>query len=114
MKKINVEINLYKYEELETEAKLKAFEEEKYFLECNPSDYETEDENRNIIKKYDNMEKWTEKEIKEYVEDSININDYLFFENGEIANVTHYTGKHEKAGTTEFQIMDSDTILIKL
>jgi hypothetical protein len=102
MKTIKTEIKLYSYDELSEESKNKAFEEHKYFLECNPSDYETEDENGNIMKKYDNMDEWTEADIKEYVQDSININEYLFFESGEMANITHFTGKHEKAGTTEF------------
>ena len=100
-----IEINLYSYDELNEEAKNKAFNEHKYFLECNPQTYEDEDEDGNIITKYDNMDEWTQEDIKEYVEDSININKYLYFENGEMANITHFTGKHEKAGTTEFYFL---------
>lgn len=88
MKKIKIELELFKYDELEGEAKKKAFDEHYIFLSSIPYDYETEDE------------------IKEYVEDSITINEYLFFKNGEMADITHYTGKHPKEGKTELKIFN--------
>jgi uncharacterized protein YtpQ (UPF0354 family) len=98
MKTIKTEIKLYEYSELNKEAKERAFNEHEEFLRENPATYE----NGEIIEKYDNMDEWALNEIKEYVEDSINANEYLFFESGEMANITHFTGKHEKAGKTEF------------
>jgi hypothetical protein len=102
MKTIQTEIKLYEYEELSKDAKDKAFAEHEDFLRWHPAEYEEEDEAGNIITKYDNMDEWIEEEIKEHVEESIRINEYLFFENGEMAHITHFVGEHEKAGTTEF------------
>jgi len=102
MKTIQIEIKLYSYNELSEKGKEKAFNEHENFLRDNPLTYETEDENGNIIIKYDNMDEWTQKDIKDYVEESININEYLFFESGDMAHVVHFTGKHEKAGKIEF------------
>lgn len=107
MHTIKTEIKLYTYNELSERAKRKAFEEHEYFLRCNPQTYEDDEGNE----KYDNMDEWTEKDIKEYVEDSININKYLFFESGKIAHITHFTGEHEKAGTTEFYFNGETYIL---
>jgi hypothetical protein len=107
MKTIKTEINLYSYDELNEESKNKAFKEHKYFLESNPSQYEDE----NGVMQYNNMNEWTQEDIKEYVEDSINANEYLFFENGEMAHITHFTGKHEKAGTIEFYLNGKTYIL---
>ena len=111
MIKIKIEIKLYKYDELKKDAKKLAFETQEYFLRCNPSTYEDEDEEGNIIEKYDNMEEWKEEDIKEYVEESLRINNYLFFEDGEQAHITHFTGKHKKAGTTEFYFLGKTYIL---
>jgi len=36
------------------------------------------------------------------IEESILINEYWFFENGVMADCVTYTGKHKKAGITEF------------
>lgn len=38
---------------------------------------------------------------EEAVKETIEANEYLFYADGELANVTHYCGKHEKAGITE-------------
>ena len=82
MIKVNVKIGLYLYSELEGEAKEKAFNEHEDFL--------------NSVSEISHPDD---------VEDSINANEYLFFENGELANCTTYTGKHEKAGITEFKFL---------
>ena len=97
-------INLYEYDELNEEAKNKAFEEHEIFLRENPSIYEDEDENGDIIEKYNNMDEWTLQEIKEYVEHSIRINEYLFYSTGELARTLYYTGKHERAGECVLKI----------
>jgi hypothetical protein len=93
MKTIKAEINLYSYEELKEEAKEKAFNEHKEFLDNLGEEYENE--KGELIKEY------REHEFEE-VEESLRINEYLFFENGEMAHIIHFTGKHKKAGTTEF------------
>jgi len=85
MKTIQIEIKLYSYNELSEKGKEKAF-----------------NEHENFLREYDNMDEWTQKDIKDYVEESININEYLFFESGDMAHVVHFTGKHEKAGKIEF------------
>lgn len=75
-------ISLYSFNELTAEAQEKAINEQAIFLT------ETNEEYENIT--------------REEVINSILINDYLFFEDGEMAHITHYTGKHEKTGKTEF------------
>ncbi len=97
MKKIKAEIKLYQYDELNEKGKEKAFDEHKEFLDGTEEEYENE--NGEMIKEFIEHD-------KESVEDSIIINEYLFFENGEMADTITYTGKHEKAGTTEFKFMD--------
>jgi len=99
MKTIKIKISLYEYKELTGEAKEKAFEDQRIFLYNNPQEYE----DKNGLMKLDNMDEWTEENIKEYVEDCINANEYLYFVTGEMADTIHYFGKHEKAGITEFK-----------
>lgn len=111
MKIINIELKLYKYDELNEKAKAKAFEEHLDFLSSFPYEYEDEDEKGNIIKKEECILDWNDEELKEYVEDSILVNSYWFFENGEKAHTTHFTGKHEKAGTTELYLNGKTYIL---
>ena len=107
METIKTEIKLYEYDELNEEAKEKAFNTHLDFLYSNPKDYEDEDGNI----KYDDYETYTEKELKEEVETSIEINKYLFFENGEMADIILFSGKHKKAGITEFYFHGKTYIL---
>jgi len=93
MKTIQTEIKLYSYDELKGDSKEKAFESHFNFLCDNPTEYENE---------MGEMVYSEEEPIKEDVEDSIRINEYWFFENGEMADCVTYTGKHKKAGITEF------------
>jgi restriction endonuclease S subunit len=102
MKTIKTEINLYSYDELKEKAKDKAFIEHEDFL--NQLGEEFENEEGVLIKEY-------VKHDKEEVEDSLRINEYLFFESGEIAHIMHFTGEHEKAGTTKFYFNDKVYIL---
>jgi len=83
-----MKIKLYKYDELGDYAKDRAFYEHRSFLISNPSEYE--DENGNI-KYFDEL--YYNKEV---VEESIRINEYLFFYNGDMANITQFTGKNKK------------------
>ena len=110
MKKINVEIALYKLNELSEAAKTRAIEEHRSFLleiMC-PDDFISGDE------KYDTEEQLQETYEREYeyvslnddpVIESIEVNDYYFFSNGELADCTTYCGSHPKAGTTELKFM---------
>lgn len=88
MKQIKIELELYKYNELNNIAKEKAFRNHFDFL------IGFADEEQEIIH-------LTEEQQKEYVEKSININEYYFFYNGDLAECITYCGKHEKAGITE-------------
>ena len=94
MKTIKAEIKLYSYDELNESGKIKAFNEHKDFMDSLEEEYENEK---------GEMDKEFMEHDKESVEDSINANEYLFFENGEMADCVTYTGKHEKAGTTDFK-----------
>tara|TARA_R100001530_G_scaffold135184_2_gene111766 strand:+ start:695 stop:1009 length:315 start_codon:yes stop_codon:yes gene_type:complete len=93
MNKIKVEIILNKYNELEGTAKEKAFEEHKNFLWELGQEYEGAKGEMKTDYSVPN---------KEEVEESILINGYLFFENGELADCVTYTGNHKKKGITEF------------
>ena len=101
MKTIKANIELFDYDELSKESRDVAFNEHLEFLSS--LGYESEDEDGNMITE-DIME-WEQKELIDYVEESIRINDYYFFESGEMAHTVHYTGKHEKAGITELMLL---------
>lgn len=90
MKEANITIKLYSYEELNEVAQEIAFDEHYDFL-CSVGD----------IRHFNKQE-----EVKEFIEESIKINEYLFFSDGSMANTTHYTGKHPKAGIMEFKFKD--------
>ena len=69
-----VMINLYDFDELSSIAQEKAIEEHQSFL----ADIEHE------------------LHSMQHVIESIRINEYLFYADGEIAPIIHYTGRHEK------------------
>jgi hypothetical protein len=102
MKTIKVEINLYSYDELKEKSKEFAFNQHEDFLNSCEEEYENEE--GVLIKEYVEHD-------KEEVEDSLRINEYLFFESGEMANITHFTGEHEKAGKTEFYFFGKTYLL---
>ena len=87
-----VKINLYSFDELMEESKNRAINDAIIFLNNDLIDFE--DESGNMQEEYFEH---TEEEAEEF----IRINDYLFFKNGELANVTEYTGAHPRAGQTE-------------
>lgn len=93
MDKVKVEICLFSYDELEEKAKQKAFYEHKDFMDSLEEEYENE--KGELIKEFIDHD-------EESVKDSIEANDYLFFENGEPAHTVTYTGKHPKSGKKEF------------
>jgi len=82
MIRLNLNLKLFSYDELNEKAKERAFDNHYIFL-CETGEYNSVE--------YD----------YKFVEQSIKDNEYLFFYDGELANVTYYCGKHEKAGKTE-------------
>jgi myosin-crossreactive antigen len=87
-----VKINLYKFEELSEEAKEKAIIEHQDFLDSQP--IECENEAGELV------DEWHSHSEDETIE-SIEANEYIFFEDGSLTNCVTYTGKHPKAGKTE-------------
>jgi len=95
MKLVNINIKLYSYGELKEESREKAYDEHYNFLnEC--SEFGAKDEDF----------------VYNQVEKSILMNEYYFFEDGSLANVTIYTGRHPKAGTKEFSLYGETVVLV--
>jgi len=91
MKKVT--INLYEFKELGKESKERAIQEHKEFLDLMPVEVENEE---------GEMEDEYYNHSKDEIIDSIEANEYVYFESGEMAQCVTYTGKHEKSGQTEF------------
>ena len=85
----NAQINLYSFNELSETAKQRAIYEHQSFLDFMPIEYENEEGEM--------INEWHEHSEEETIE-SIEINEYLFFADGKMANVTRFCGKHPKAG----------------
>ena len=102
MNTIKVEIQLFKLNELNTEAQQTAINEHFNFLAELGMEYENH--NGEMITEYSDP-------LTSEVIDSIEANEYLFFKDGSLANVTHYTGTHERAGTTVFLFQGKEFIL---
>lgn len=88
------EITLYEFDELDETSKQSAIFEHLNFLDSEPEEFENEQ--GELVREY--MEHTEEDTIE-----SIRLNRYYFFSNGDIADCTTYTGKHPKAGKTEFK-----------
>lgn len=99
-----VEINLYSFSELSKEAKQKAIDEHKQFMDQEGQEFE--DENGEMQTDYPD---WSEDEVI----DNIEANEYIYFEDGRLAHCTTYTGKHEKSGTTLFHFHGRDYDITK-
>ena len=90
MRTVTVQVDLYTFKELKGVARETALEDHRHFLmslaadENEYSDYENDDE---------------------VVIENILANGYVYFEDGETANVVTYCGAHPKAGITEFKFM---------
>lgn len=98
-------INLYSFNELNDKAKEKAIFEHTEFLNSTP--VECENEHGEMINEF------FEHSEDETIE-SILINEYFFFENGKLADVTQYTGNHPKAGEIELNFYGSIYPVIEL
>jgi translation elongation factor EF-Ts len=88
-----VTINLYSFNELSKEAKERAINEHLEFMDSLPEESENEDGEM--------VEEYVEHSEEDAIE-SIDVNQYLFFEDGEMAHILTYVGGHKRAGTTEF------------
>jgi hypothetical protein len=87
----NVSINLYEFGELNSDARVRAINEQTIFLNSIDREGRTFEDSVAI--------------------ESIEANEYLFFIDGTMAHCTTYTGKHEKAGTTEFHLHGANFLL---
>ena len=92
---ITVKINLYKFSELCEVSKTNAIISHGEFLSSIPMEFE--DEDGEMVEEY-------EEHSKKDIIESIEMNDYIFFYNGNLAPCTTYTGKHEKSGITELKL----------
>jgi hypothetical protein len=100
MRIAKVEIPLYTIDELEESAREKAIREHREFLLCVSDASDFEDNNSAYLEWFNDVES-----NDEPVLESIRINEYLFFENGEFAEVVDYTKDHPtKAGITELKL----------
>jgi len=88
-----VTISLYSFNELSNDAKQKAIDEHCTFLDSQPEEYENEEGEM--------VEEYFEHSEEDTIE-SINANEYIYFQDGKMAYCTTYTGGHEKSGITEF------------
>jgi hypothetical protein len=79
-----VTINLYSFSELCNDSKEKAISEHADFLAATSED----------------ADNYTREDIVNEIE----INEYLFFQSGELSSCTTYTGKHSKSGITELKL----------
>lgn len=101
----NITIKLYELDELGEKARARAIDEHRNFMleTMYPEDFKSGDP------QYDTPEELEKAYNAEYdyismndepVIESIECNEYLFFEDGELAHVTHYCGKHPLSGQT--------------
>lgn len=98
-----VAINLLTFAELKGAAKQKAIDDHYSFMVSYPPDYEDEEGKMVTIENYDPDE--------EEVIDSIEVNEYYFFADGNLANCTTYTGEHPRAGETILEIGGEEYIV---
>lgn len=88
-----VTINLYSFSELSKDAQQKAINEHKDFLLSIGEEFENED--GEMVTEY------PEDYEDSYVIENIEVNEYVYFEDGKLASCTTYTGKHPKSGISE-------------
>lgn len=93
MKTAVLKINLYEFKELSEEAKERAISEHYDFLRS--ESFEAQDENGNVS----DDEGPTEEEVQESIEE----NEYFFYENGKLAHTVKYTGGHPLTGLMVFK-----------
>lgn len=113
-----ITIKLYSFSELNEKAKRKAIEEHREFMLSlmSPDDfisgiaeYDTPEELQKIYEAEYDYYLFDDKPIIENIE----ANDYLFFENGELAHTVRYCGAHPLSGETHFIFNGVDYIIKK-
>lgn len=113
-----ITIKLYSFSELSEKAKRKAVEDHREFMLSlmAPDDFITG------IPEYDTPEELQKTYEAEYdyyatndapIIEDIEANDYLFFENGDLAHTITYCGNHPLAGETHFIFNGADYIIKK-
>ena len=113
-----ITIKLYSFSELGEKAKRKAIEEHRAFMLSlmalddfitGIAEYDTPEELQKTYKAQYDYYLMNDEPIIENIE----ANDYLFFENGELAHIVHYCGNHPLAGETHFIFNGKDYIIKK-
>ncbi len=99
MKTATIQILLYYFSELEEQPKEIALRDHNNFLIIQGIEIENEKGEMQNIDYYP-----TESEVTE----SIEANEYLFFENGELADCTSFVGNHPRAGKTVLNYRGSE------
>ena len=111
-----ITIKLYSFSELDEKAKRKAIEAHREFM----LSLMTPDDFISGIAEYDTpeeLQKIYEAEYDYYLFDdepiieNIEANEYLFFENGELAHTVRYCGAHPLSGETHFIFNGADYII---
>lgn len=113
-----ITIKLYSFSELNEKAKRKAIEEHREFelSVMRPDDFISG------IAEYDTPEELQKTYEAQYdyylmndepIIESIEANDYLFFENGKLASTVRYCGNHPLAGETHFIFNGVDYLIKK-
>lgn len=87
-----VSINLYSFSELNDNAKNRAIDEHRDFMQSFPD--QCENEFGELVFEYAD---YTVAEVIENIE----LNEYLYFANGILADTVQYVGDHPKVGTSE-------------
>lgn len=102
MKQVPVTICLYSINELQGKAKERAINEHFNFMSNEPIEYENE--------AGEMVSEYYEPNISEVIE-NIEMNGYLYFEDGIMAKTILYCGKHEKAGLHEFEFLGNTYVI---
>jgi hypothetical protein len=99
MKTATIKILLYSISELQEQPKDIAIQEHENFLVSQGMEIENEE---------GKLENIPYNPTKEEIIESIEINDYLFFKNGDMANCTTFVGNHPRAGKTVLNFRGSE------
>ena len=111
-----ITIKLYSFSELSEKAKRKAIEDHREFelSIMYPDDFKTgiaeHDTPEELQKAYEAQYDYYLMNDEPIIE-IIEANDYLFFENGELAHTVRYCGEHPRSGETHFIFNGVDYII---
>lgn len=103
MKTVKVEIELFELSELSEEVRETVLNDRCYFLS---SSYTDDD-----IELYGSIKEYWNSLTKDSIIESIEMNEYLFYKDGSLANVVNYCGEHERAGETVLTFQDKEYII---